>query len=381
MKSLKVHWWLVVLTFVGWSLIGVAYTYNYSHYSDIYKEIFEKKPLFVKMLIWELPYWLLWAMLSPIVFWLTRQFRLERGQLLRNLLIHLTTCLALSLAHRLIYLFIAWLCGVEAYVNLGSLWAVYHKHLFFNLPNGFLCYITVLLAGTYYRHHQEEELKISRLTTEVTQAQLLALKMQLHPHFLFNTLHSISSLMDENVKAAEKMLGRLGNFLRMTLDNRGAQEVTLQVELEFLRCYLEIEQVRYPDRLTVQIETDPATYEAMVPNLILQPIVENAIRHGFMEGLGDGRIEVHARREGEWLRLEVRDNGPGFRPAKQKPGSGLGIKLTRERLERLYGSRQSLDFSSAPGGGLLVCLSMPYRLSVDAPAEEISPREEEVLVA
>src|SRR5215207_10100911 len=104
MKSLKIQWWLWVFTFVGWSLIGVAYTYNYSHYSKIYKEIFDKQPRFKEMLIWELPYWLLWAMLTPLVFWLTRRFRLERGQLLRNLFIHLATCLALSLTHRLVYL-------------------------------------------------------------------------------------------------------------------------------------------------------------------------------------------------------------------------------------------------------------------------------------
>lgn len=379
MRSLKIPWWLCLSTVVGWSLIGLAYTYNYSHYSKNYRTIFEIHPSFGRMLIWELPYWLLWAILSPLVFWLTRRFRLERGQLLRNSLIHLTTCLTLALAHRIVYLFIAWELGVDAYVKLGSLWAVYKEHLFFNLPNGFLCYVTVLLAGTYYRHHQEEELKISRLKTEVTLAQLQALKMQFHPHFLFNTLNSISSLMDEDVKAAEEMLGRLGNFLRLMLDNSGAQGVTLQVELEFLRCYLEMMQVRYPDRLTVQINVDPETYEAMVPNLILQPIVENAIKHGFIGGVGDGRIEIHARREDDWLRLEVRDNGPGLRPTEQKPGSGLGIKLTRQRLEHLYANRQSISFSDAPSGGLQVCLSMPYQLSDDAPTGAALLTEEEAV--
>jgi two-component system, LytTR family, sensor kinase len=381
MRSPRIHWWLWLSGFVGWSLIGLAYTYNYSHYSDNYRNIFEVHPTFGAMLVWELPYWLLWGALSPLVFWLTRRFRIERGLLLRNSLIHLTACLALSLAHRIAYLFVAWELGVPAYLKSGSLSAVYGQQLFFNLPNGFLCYVTVLLAGTYYRHHQEEELKISRLTTEVTQAQLMALKMQLHPHFLFNTLNSVSSLMKKDVKAAEKMLGRLGNFLRMTLDNSGAQGVTLQKELEFLRCYLEIERVRFPDRLTVRIEVEPETYEAVVPNLILQPIVENAIKHGFMGGVGDGRIEINARRENDWLRLEVSDDGPGLRPSKQKPGGGLGIKLTRQRLERLYGSRQSVSFDDAPGGGLRVCLSMPYRASRGATVEEDLTGEEREAIA
>lgn len=367
---MKINWRLCLYTFVGWSLIGWAYTYNYSHYWWIYKEIFSEPPGFLNMLVWELPYWFLWVLLSPLVFWLTRRFRLERGLSVRNSIIHLTACFSLSLVHRVVYLFIAWACGVDVYVKLGSLGAVYTKHLFFNLPNGFLCYVTILLAGTYYRHHQEEELKISRLTAEVTQAQLLALKMQLHPHFLFNTLNSISSLMDEDVKAAEKMLGRLGNFLRMTLDNSGAQEVTLQKELEFLRSYLEIERVRFPDHLTVDIDADPETYEAMVPNLILQPIVENAIQHGFMRGLGDGHIEIHARRDGDWLHLEVHDSGPGTQPSNQQPGRGLGLKLTRERLERLYGSQQKLSFSPAPSGGTRVRLSMPYSLSSDSAVKD-----------
>jgi two-component system LytT family sensor kinase len=273
---------------------------------------------------------------------------------------------------------------VRAYTNLGFLSSVYNENFFFNLPNGFLCYVTILLAGTYHRHHQEEELKISRLKAELaqaqlqmTQAQLQALKMQLQPHFLFNTLNSVSSMMDEDVEAAEEMLARLGDFLRLTLDNAGAQEVTLQEELEFLRSYLEIERLRFSDRLTVQIEAEPETYEALVPNLILQPIVENAIRHGFMARVGHGRIEIHARRDNEWLRLEVKDNGPGLQTdgPEQRPARGLGFKLTRERLERLYATRQRFQLADAPGGGLQVCLEIPYRLASAAPPADVPAAE------
>jgi LytS/YehU family sensor histidine kinase len=233
--------------------------------------------------------------------------------------------------------------------------------------------VTILLAGTYYRHYQEEELKISRLKAErdqaqlqMTQAQLEALKMQLRPHFLFNTLNSISSLLDTNTKAAETMLARLGDFLRMTLDNSGTQEVTLEEEMKFLSCYLDIELERFSDRLTVQKEIARETYDALVPNLILQPIVENAIRHGIMSHVGDGRIEIRSRREDERLCLEVKDNGPGLHAGNgtgQRPKRGFGFALTRERLERLYGTRHSFSLSDAPEGGLRVLLEIPYHTS------------------
>jgi two-component system LytT family sensor kinase len=372
-KSLRMHWWLWLSIFIGWALIGVAYAVNYSVYATHYVDIFSTKPDITEMLVWELPYWFLWAMLSPLVFWLTRRFRLERGRLLRNILFHVSACLTLSLVHRAVYLFIDWALGVKVYSLLNSLSAVYQENFFFNLPNGFLCYVTILLAGTYYRHYQEEELKISRLKAErdqaqlqMTQAQLEAIKMQLRPHFLFNTLNSISSLLDTNTKAAETMLARLGDFLRMTLDNSGTQEVTLQKEMKFLSCYLDIELERFSDRLTVQKEIARETYDALVPNLILQPIVENAIRHGIMSHVGDGRIEIRSRREADRLCLEVKDNGPGLRAGNgtgQRPRRGFGFALTRERLERLYGASHSFSLSDAPEGGLRVLLEIPYHTS------------------
>jgi two-component system LytT family sensor kinase len=374
MSSLRIQWQLWLTIIIGWAFIGAAYAFNYSHYAGHYVKIFSPPaPSFGEMLVWELPYWFLWALLSPLVFWLTRRFRLERGRLLRNSLVHVAACLALSLAHRAVYLLIGWELDVRAYTHLGFLSAVYNENFFFNLPNGFLCYVTILVAVTYYRHHQEEDLKISHLTRELaeaqlqmTQAQLQALKMQLQPHFLFNTLNSISALLDEDVEAAEEMLARLGDFLRLTLDNSGAQEVTLQEEMEFLSCYLEIQRVRFSDRLTVQIEIAPETYDALVPNLILQPIVENSIRHGIEMCIGQGRIEIRSRRENGWLRLEVKDNGPGLNINSLTDGKarrGLGFALTRERLEHLFAARQHFRLSDSPEGGLEVIMEIPYRLS------------------
>jgi two-component system, LytTR family, sensor kinase len=370
------HWRLRLTVLAGWTLIGLTFTLNYYLFSDHYVAIFREPPSLREMLVWELPYWLLWAALSPLVLRLARRFPFERGRLASSAAVHLLACFLLSLAHRAIYLIAGWLLHVAVYRELGSISTVYNFLIFFNLPNGFMCYGTILLAAyimDYYRRYQEEELKISRLEAalaqaqlETTRAQLQALKMQLQPHFLFNTLNSISTLLDEDVEAADEMLARLGDFLRLTLENTGAQEVTLQEELEFLRSYLEIERVRFQDRLTVEMAIAPETLDARVPNLILQPIVENAIRHGVVARVGDGRVEIRATREDGRLRLRVSDNGPGLHAEggrAPRPSHGLGFALTRARLERLYDSDQHFSLSDADGGGLRVTLEIPFKTS------------------
>ena len=369
MKWLTPHWRLWLAIIAGWLLFGLTYTFNYYFYASHYVDIFKEPPTLGEMLIWELPYWLLWSMLSPLVFWLTQRFSLERGHLVRNSLIHIGTCLLLSLFHRAVYLPFDWVLGVLAYRNLGSLAKVYNENFFFNLPNGFLCYVIILLAGMYYRPSRQKERLEAELAQTKTQAQLQALKMQLQPHFLFNTLNSISARLGSDVEGAEEMLDRLGNFLRMMLDSGGAEEITLQDELEFLRCYLEIQRIRFPDRLSARIDVAPDTYDAVVPNLILQPIVENAIKHGVMGSVGTGNIEIIARRDGEVLRLEVKDDGPGLDVDVENssaPKRGLGFALTRRRLECLYAAQQQFRLSDVPGGGLQVVVEIPFRVSTAA---------------
>jgi sensor histidine kinase YesM len=372
---LRQHWRLWTAVLVGWTLIGLCFTLNYYLYADHYVAIFKQPPTLKEMLLWELPYWFLWAALSPLVVRLTRRFPPWGGHLLRNSAIHIAACLSISLLHRAAYLLIGWILHVAVYRRLASLSVVYNFLFFFNLPTGFMSYATILLVSyviAYYRRYQEEELKISRLEAELaqaqlqtTQAQLQSLKAQLQPHFLFNTLNSISTLLEDDAAAADEMIARLGDFLRMTLDNSGAQEVTLQEEIEFLRCYLEIERVRFHDRLTVSMDIEPETLYASVPNLILQPIVENAIRHGIVTRVGNGNIEIRAHVVDDRLRLQVNDNGPGLNAtdADIRGKRGLGFALTRERLARLYGANQSLELSDAPEGGLQVTLEMPLAVS------------------
>jgi two-component system LytT family sensor kinase len=364
---------LWVLVLAVWMLIGLSFTLNYYFFAAHYVAIFEQPPTLVQMLVWELPYWLLWAGLAPAIFLFTRRFPIDRERWLSNSLLHILACVVLSIAHRAIYLIIGWLLHVAAYQNIGSIPDLYSSDILFNLPTGFMSYGTIFLVSyviDYYRRHQEEELKISRLKTElaqaklqVTEAQLQALKMQLHPHFLFNTLNSISALLDEDVDAAEQMLARLGDLLRLTLENSGAQQVTLQEELEFLRCYLEIEHVRFHDRLAVNMLIEPETLDARVPNLILQPIVENAIRHGIVSRIAPGEIEIRASRAGGVLQLRVKDNGPGLQGGDASSGrikEGLGLANTRARLQQMYGAAHRFEMADVPEGGLQVTIDMPF---------------------
>jgi LytS/YehU family sensor histidine kinase len=236
-------------------------------------------------------------------------------------------------------------------------------------------------AFHFYERYQEGVLHASQLQAQLAQAELQALKMQLHPHFLFNTLHSISALMHEDVEAADKMVARLGEFLRMTLKNSGAPEITLGEEVKFLECYLDIERLRFEDRLSVEFAIEPTTLSAKVPNLILQPVVENAIRHGIAPLTGPGKLFIRARRLNGNLILEVEDNGPGLVPdapgqahsnegnglpkngLKPEKDGGLGLANTRGRLERFYGDAHHMRLQNGRSGGLLVTLQIPLQSS------------------
>src|SRR5262245_20559491 len=253
---------------VGWMLIAVSYTFNYFHYSHHYVEIFTTPPTFLQMLVWEIPYWILWAALAPVVFEITRRFPLRREVWLKNVLVHMAACLVLTVGHRMIYLAICRMLYVDAYRNIPTLLDLYRSDLFFNLPTGFMSYATFLLVGNV----QTVSLRASLLEAELAKAELQALKSQLQPHFLFNTLNSISALQLTNVEAANRMTARLGDFLRLTLEASGVNEVPLRREIEFLESYLEIERVRFQDRLEVSLDVDPDVMNVQVPNLILQPI-------------------------------------------------------------------------------------------------------------
>jgi sensor histidine kinase YesM len=238
----------------------------------------------------------------------------------------------------------------------------------FNFHINLLTY-WVILGFSYmldsYRQVRDRELRASQLEAQLTKANLQALKMQLQPHFLFNTLNAISSLMHKNIRDADRVVARLGDLLRYSLETEGEQEVALSEELDFLRRYLEIEQIRFGDRLNVRVNAEAEVLPARVPNLILQPLVENAIRYGIGNRGKGGRIEITAEREEEALWLSVKDDGPGL-SGNGKSNSdggyveGVGLHNTRSRLQQLYGDNQELRLLNGTNRGLEVRLKIPY---------------------
>jgi sensor histidine kinase YesM len=365
-------WTLIGLTFASLSFFGTLAI------SD------PRRVNLVGLFVWNLLAFYLWALLTPLIARLARRYRLDRQHWPRSLfLVHLPASLLFPALHLCLYLSLFWLVGGVLTKEYPTYLSLYRYQLFSNLSVTVSIYWLVLIAINaldYYQSFRVAEVKASELRAQLAQAQLRALKMQLHPHFLFNTLNSISALLHRDAEAADQMVARLGDFLRLTLENSGDQEVTLEQELEFLRCYLEIEIVRFHDRLSVETEIEPQTLQARVPNLILQPLVENAIRHGISRQSAPGRLAIRAaRREGRLL-LQVEDNGPGLSliseggaiapvaathttatPARTLTG-GVGLANTRARLQHLYGAEHRLELTRATPRGMLVTLEIPFQL-------------------
>lgn len=302
----------------------------------------------------------LWALATPLVLWLSRRFCIDRTNWLRRAGLHFLFSLALVstllAVHFVVFMLLLGRAGnITPFRVFGF---VYN-----NLDRWLLIYGFILLlshAFNYYNSYRKGELKASELRTQLVQSQLEALKMQVQPHFLFNTLHSISALLSKDTEGARKMITRLGDFLRLTLENSGSMEVTLQQEIEFLNGYLEIERIRFQDRLTTDIHVDPAVLDVHVPNLILQPIVENAMRHAIGTS-STGRVEITAAPRNGVVRIEVKDNGPGIidRALETRRGKGLGLANTQARLAGLYGDAARFEMANDPAGGLIVALEIP----------------------
>jgi len=303
----------------------------------------------------------LWALATPLVLWLAKRFCIQRDNWLRRSLLHFGFSLVLT-GFLLVSHFFAFMTLMGRFDQITPLRVF--GFLYNNLDRWLLIYWFILLmshAFSYYNSYRKGELKASQLREQLVQSQLEALKMQVHPHFLFNTLHSISALLNKDTEAARKMITRLGDFLRLTLENSGSQEVTLQQEIEFLNGYLEIERIRFQDRLTTDIHVDPEVLDVRVPNLILQPIVENAMRHAIGNSTA-GRVEVVAVPRNGVVRIEVKDNGPGIetdRILEAARGKGLGLANTQARLVGLYGDAARFELKNNPAGGLVVVLEIP----------------------
>jgi len=303
----------------------------------------------------------LWAVLALPVIVLARRFPIGRGTLGRALLVHVPCAFFLAVLQSALAWLIFSAAGAYVTATMPVRQAFGRIELAMLHPN-LLYYATivgVVHLRAYHARWRDRELRASRLEARLASAELEVLKMQLHPHFLFNTLHAISALMHRDVEAADRMLVRLGDLLRIAMEDVGAQEVTLRHEMEFLERYLEIQQIRFGDRLRMRIDVPVDTLDARVPALVLQPLVENAIRHAIAPRSGGGTLEIVAARDGDRLRLEVRDDGPGL-PAGGPPRTGVGLANTRARLDQLHGAAHTFAMENRGGGGLTVTLSVPF---------------------
>jgi signal transduction histidine kinase len=350
---------------VAWTLFGV-----YSGLQTHYRSTLWGRPYgFWPSLRLEVLYTTIWALLTPLILFLARRFPLPSPNWFRNFLVHITAMFAFAAGTKLIWDFTARPPG-SVYQKEGVNPTAILKSVTSALDSGTMLYWVTLLSSyaySYYRRFEKERLQASELQRQFSNAQLQALKMQLHPHFLFNALHTISGLVRPDPDAAERMIARLSDFLRISLEDSAVQQVELREELRFLNLYLDIERVRFDERLDVVFDIEPGTEHALVPNLILQPLVENSIRHGISQRLSGGRIVISARRPDGTLVLSVADNGPGVELADLSPRrEGVGLSNTRSRLRRMYGDRQQIALVRPAEGGLEVRIVIPYETFSDS---------------
>ena len=342
----------------------------------------EHKQPFNVLLALNLTYWWSWALLVPGVLWMVRHFRFERNRWRRQVFVHVLGVVVFTAAHVALATSARGVILAQLTERTFDWWMYFRDRFFLNFDWEMMTYwalVGFVHALDYQRESQERELVSVQLQAQLAEAQLEALQRQLHPHFLFNTLNTISALMHRDVHAADEMLVQLSDLLRLTLDRIGTQQVPLNDEVDFLRKYLEIEQRRFGDRLQVHIDVDPEVLDAPVPNLILQPLVENALRHGIGPRVGGGRVDVNARSADGSLVLTVRDNGVGLSPDKLNAfHSGVGLSNTRSRLENLYGERHRFEFQTPPGGGLVVTIVIPLGPESESRIPNREPRMESV---
>ena len=352
-KTLQRRWIKWPLGFAFWTLIGLSFAFQFYISSA-------KAGLDVgwkQAVGYALGDWYVFAVLSIPVVWLAGRFQFEAGRRARSLAVHLPGSLIFSLAYMVLRAFIGRWQSEASFAEAFQPLLVKTWH--FNLLIYWVI-VAVSFAFGYYGKFRERELRAAELEKSLAQAKLQALQMQLNPHFLFNSLHSISALMHQDVEAADRMIVRLSDLLRAALENSDAQEVTLRAELKFLQSYLEIEKIRFGPRLTVHMEIPADVLTACVPNLILQPLLENAIRHGIEPHAKPGIIELNARRANGELMLDVSDNGGGVRDASALI-EGIGLANTRARLRTLYGDAHRFELGNRPEGGLRVRLTIPFR--------------------
>jgi signal transduction histidine kinase len=356
----RLNWWIVApLVWAVPATLAVLQSLGSAMYST--RAIGSRDWIFAAA---QFPRYMLWAPLTPLIFAAVRRFPFQRPGLARSIAIH--ACLALlciafvealstQFQSQLISMVVAnrprgTPARVMIFQTLGS-WLV----------GGLVTYSAVVAIASaldYQRRLRDEAVRVAQLQRDLSDAQVQAIKMLVQPHFLFNTLHAVNVLIEKEPAAATRMVTRLGDLLRHTLSRAAVAEVPLRAELDALRLYLAIEQTRFRDRLTVRIDAPPETLDALVPDLILQPLAENAIRHGIQSDTGAGNVEVTASRADSSLVIEVRDSGRG--PGDEVTDR-IGLTTVRGRLARLYGEAHEFSLVAGPAGGSVARVRIPFR--------------------
>lgn len=313
--------------------------------------------------------YLAWLFLTPSIFFLSRRFTIDHSAWPKHLGIHIMAALIVAIG---IDFFAAWTLGLIMPAHPWADFRAFPRVLNFRFLDELFIYFVVLAAGfarDYFWRFRERQLEASRLREQavglearLADARLHALRMQMNPHFLFNTLHAVSSLVERDPAGVRRMIARLSELLRYTLEGSGSQEVALRDELEFLRRYLEIQQIRFQGRLEVTEDIEEGALDAQLPSMILQPLVENAVKHGVSMIEGTGHIKLSARQENDTLVVSIHDNGPGIDALPNEPlySDGVGLRNTRERLEMLYGDDNRLFLEQSPLGGLIARIEVPF---------------------
>jgi signal transduction histidine kinase len=354
-----------------WTLVG----FFFASQTALQNQLSENPTPFWRMLSWQLFSGYVWFALSPIILWLGRRFPFENGRWKTSAPVHIVASFVIAFSQLAIDAFVLPELGYLRRYLSGSFLENYRVFVLVNLHFSVAIYwgvLSIYEAIRYYRKYRERELQTSQLEARLAMSRLQVLKMQLHPHFLFNTLNAISELIYKDPESAERMIGDLSDLLRMSFQNLEVQEITLKQELEFLRKYLEIEQMRFHDRLRVEMKIAPETLDAQVPNMILQPLVENAIKHGLAPRSEGGKIEIDAARSNGHLQITVSDDGIGvpFNDVENLP-EGVGLSNTRRRLKHLYGERHKFDLAAtAEKSGLKVNLTIPFKESFETMKDE-----------
>jgi two-component sensor histidine kinase len=348
----------------AWVLLGVIYVI------PIYLEVRAEGMThsFVRVFAWGILTWLVWAPLTPAIIGLARRVPLVGGSWKSGLAVHIPAFVLFSALHSAAA--IAIVLTIQPWDNMGSsptaFWPRFFARFKGSLGADLLIYggvVGICYAIDYYRKYREREFLASRLEAQLAQAQLDSLRMQLHPHFLFNTLNGIVGLVRDNRNtAAVNMLVGLSDLLRHTLEHSSRHEVELREEINFIKLYLSIQEMRFSDRLRIELDIDPNTTKALVPNLILQPLTENALRHGIGRTADSGLIGIRSAAEDGHLRLTVYDEGAGLPEDWQLKGSaGIGLANTIARLQQLYDDDHEFDIRNRDGGGVEVVIVVPLR--------------------